>query len=192
MKHVKVILSGLLILTSVIAQAKVAVAIMDVQRIILSVPEGKEAREKLEKMVREKEEVFKKQREELKKMAQELDNPASLLSAEARTREAKELDQKKYESMRAEAQFQEQIKGQEMQATQKIAITASKLAHEIAKKENFDLIFEAGSSGLIYAKDPIDITTKIITLYKPQDLNLPSAGGGNGASASKNAHMPSK
>ncbi len=182
MKQVKGMLLGFLVLVSAVVQAELKVGVLDVQRVILTVEEGKQARQKLEKLVRDKEEEFKKQREQLKKQIQELDSPASLLSKEARMEKEKELEKKKYDLMSAQGQFQEQVKGQEMQATQKIAITASKLSHEIAKKENFDFIFEAGSSGLIYAKNPVDITPRVISAYKPQDLT-PPAGPGAGTTA---------
>ncbi len=213
MKKVNGILASLLFLFSHVTYARIKVGVLDVQRIILSVEEGKQARQKLEKKVTEKEVEFKKQHEvlkkmeeelqnpdtlftdELKKMGKELSNPASLLSEEARmkknkefeqkkyearVKKAKEFDQKRYESMRAEDQFKQQIKSEEMQATQKIAITASKISNEILKKEDFDLIFEAGSSGLISARDPIDITEKVIQVYKPQDLEAPRAASAPG------------
>src|SRR3989338_7266226 len=110
MKQANGMLFSILMVISAAVQAELKVGVLDVQRVILTVEEGKQARQKLEKLVRDKEEDFKKQREELKKQIQALDSPASLLSKEARIEKEKELEKKKYELMNSQGQFQEQIK----------------------------------------------------------------------------------
>jgi outer membrane protein len=211
MKKGKIILLGSLLTFPPLLWAKTGV--LDVQRVILSVPEGKEARAKLEKLAKEKEENIKKQRAELKKKDQELQQGAqefqkmdqelqqlgksTLLSEEAKEKKVaalqkkqqelqekqRDLHQKAKESNDAEEEFRASLKHEEIQATQKIAITASHIASEMGKKEDFDFVFEAGSSGLIYAKDPIDLTERVIQQYKPEALKPPVAGPGAASKA---------
>lgn len=142
--------------------------VIDMQAVILNVEEGKQARAELEKQIKEKEKDLLKKKEELDKMNQEWEKQAPLLNEQARMSKQKEF-QEKFMSLRNEEMgFQNEIKGKEQQATQKIAIAVSKLVNDIAKQKGLEVVFEANSAGLLYLKDPVDLTKETIAAFEAQ------------------------
>jgi outer membrane protein len=117
-------------------------AVVDMQAVILNVEEGKQARAELEKQIKAKE--------------------------KARLSKQKEF-QEKFMSLRSEEMsFQNEIKGKEQAATQKIAIAVSKLVNEMAKQRGLEMVFETNSAGLLYLKDPVDMTKDVIDAFEAQ------------------------
>ena len=147
------------------AGAGVKIGVVDMQRIILSVQEGKTARENLQKEIQAKEGELRKQKEELDKLNGEWKSQMALLSEDARLRKQTEFQEKFLKLRNEEMQFQQSIKQKEVQATQAIAVKVTKLANTIASKKKIDLVVEANSSGLMYARTPIDLTDEIIKIY---------------------------
>ena len=143
-------------------------AVVDMQSVILNVSEGKQAREKLEKEIKEKEGELTKAKEELDKMNNEWKSQAPLLSESARLKKQQEFQEKFVELRSREMDFQKEIKGKEQMATQKIAVAVTKLVNELAKSRGYEMVFETSSAGLLYLKDPYDLTKEVIESYEAQ------------------------
>ena len=88
---------------------------VDMQRIILTVEEGKEARAKLEIEIKAKESEFFKQKQELDKMNKDWKDQSPLLSEEARIRKQQEFQEKFVQLRNSEMEFQAEIKKKENQ-----------------------------------------------------------------------------
>lgn len=139
--------------------------IIDMQRIILNVNEGKEARATLEKEIKAKEESFHKKKEELDKLNKEWQEQAPLLSEQASKKKQQEFQEKFVELRNAEMAFQNEMKQKEGQATQRIAMNVTGLVDGFARAQNLDMVFEVNSSGLVYLKNPVDLTDRVIKKY---------------------------
>ena len=151
-------------------------AVVDMQSVILNVSEGKEAREKLEKEIKEKEKELTKAKEELDKMNGEWKTQAPLLSESARLKKQQEFQEKFVELRTREMDFQKEIKGKEQLATQKIAVTVTKLVNDMAKSRGYEMVFETSSAGLLYLKDPYDMTKEITDAYEAKSKKEKGAG----------------
>ena len=151
-------------------------AVVDMQSVILNVSEGKEAREMLEKEIKEKEGELSKSKEELDKMNNEWKSQAPLLSESARLKKQQEFQEKFVELRTREMDFQKEIKGKEQMATQKIAVTVTKLVNEIAKARGYEMVFETSSAGLLYLKDPSDLTKEVTDAYEAQSKKDKATG----------------
>jgi outer membrane protein len=136
--------------------------VLDMQAVILNVEEGKSARAKLEKEIKAKEAEFQKEKQALDKMNEEWKSQVAMLSEQARMEKQQEFQQKFMTLRNAEMAFQDEIKRKEQDATSAIAMKVAQLVDGMAAKENFDIVFERNSSGLLYLKDPIDITPRVI------------------------------
>lgn len=143
-------------------------AVVDMQAVILNVAEGKREREKLEKEIKDKEKELLKAKEELDKMNEEWKKQAPLLSESARMQKQQEFQEKFLKLREEEMNFQNEIKKKEQAATQKIAVNVSKMVNTIAAERGFEAVFESSSSGLIYLKDPVDLTKEITAAYEDQ------------------------
>lgn len=147
------------------ANANVKIGILDMQKVILNVEEGKKARASLETEIKSKEAYFMKLKQELEKMNKELQEQSALLSQQAR-QEKQNIFQEKFLKMRnEEMEFQNNIKKKEQEETQKIASKAASFSESLAKKHDLELVLEPHSSGLVYIKHPIDITDEVIKMF---------------------------
>jgi outer membrane protein len=63
-------------------------------------------------------------------------------------------------------EFQQEIKRKEQKATQSIAVKVAKIVEDMAKQKQFEVVFESNTAGILYVKDPVDITKEVITAYE--------------------------
>lgn len=168
-------LIALSLLSASVAHAEGKYAVVDMQNVILNVEEGKSARAGLEKEIKEKQQELGKRKEELDKMNEEWTKQAPLLNEQARMGKQKEFQEKFMGLRNDEMAFQDAIKKKEGQATQKIAIAVTKIVNDMAKAKGVDMVFETSSAGLIYLKDPIDLTKDVIKEFEAQSKKKPAA-----------------
>ena len=158
------LLTTLIVLEGQALMAKdISIGVVDIQRVILTVAEGKEAKVAIEKSMQEKQKEMAVQKEQFDKLEKESKDP--LLSNEAKARKQEELQKRYMEITQEKMRFDSEMKQKEMQTTQKIAMKVQELSNKIAKEQALDLVFEANSSGLLYAKNPVDLTPKVLELY---------------------------
>jgi outer membrane protein len=173
--------SGIILVGGLVAQTAAAEAgkfgIVDMQQVILSVEEGKVAREALEKEIKAKEAELLKQKEELDKMNKEWKDQGPLLSEEARMKKQQEFQEKFLALRNAEMEFQANIKRKEQKATQQIAVKVAQVVDSIAKGKKLAAVFEANSAGLLYLDAPVDLTQTVITEYGKQSVAKAPAKG---------------
>lgn len=143
-------------------------AVVDMQQVILNVSEGKQARANLEKEIKKKEKELLKRREELDQLNKEWKESAALLSEQARMKKQTEFQQKFMQLRNDEMNFQSEIKRREQRATQKIAVSVTKIVNKIAAERGFEMVFETSSAGLLYLKNPVDLTDEVIKVYEQQ------------------------
>ena len=166
-------LSGIITLaTCSNALASGGIGVIDMQKVILNVEEGKKARAELEKVIKSKEADFLKQKQELDRMNKEWQDQSALLSEEARMSKQREFQEKFMKMRNAEMAFQNEIKQKEQKATQEIAIKASKIVQGIAEKKKLQMVFETHSAGLVYVAKPVDLTDEVIAAYSKQGKTI--------------------
>ena len=145
--------------------------VVNMQSVILNVAEGKAARSELEKAIKAKEKDLKSKKEELDKLNNEWKNQAAILSEQARLQKQQEFQQKFIALRNEEMTFQKEIKRKEQTATQKIAMKVTKLVNELAAKRGFEMVFETSSAGLVYLKNPVDLTPEVTKMYEAQSAS---------------------
>jgi outer membrane protein len=149
--------------------------VINMQEIILNVADGKAARASLEKEIKEKEAYFLKQKQELDRLNEEWEKQSKLLSEEAKIEKQKEFQKKFMTQRNAEGEFQQQIKQKEMEATQKIAMKAAKIADELMNKNNLEIVYEANQAGIVAIRNAKDLTKEAIALYDADVSNKKEA-----------------
>ena len=139
--------------------------IVNMQKVILTVKEGLEARKKLEKEFKAKQEGLVQQKKELEQLNKQWQGQASLLSDKAKVEKQQEFQEKFMSFRNSEMQFQNELKQKEAQATQKIAGKAAVMTEKLAKTKGLKAVFESNSAGLIYLEKPVDLTDDLIKAY---------------------------
>lgn len=148
----------------VLAEKTRRYGVVDMQRVILSVDEGKQARQKLEKQIKAKEKLLRKSKQELDTLNKEWQSQAPLLNESAKIKKQQQFQEKFVSLRNKEMEFQAEIKRKEQQATKDIAVKIARLVEQMAVKMKLEVVFES-SSGLLYVKEPLDITDKVIDSY---------------------------
>ena len=140
--------------------------LINMQQVILTVEEGKAARSRLEKQIKSKETELLDQKKILDKMNKEWKSQAALLSESARMKKQQEFQEKFMALRNAEMTFQQEIKREEAKATQVIAVKVQKLVETMAKEKKLEMVFESNTSGLLFLKDPVDMTGDVIARFE--------------------------
>jgi outer membrane protein len=161
----KCALGILAVAASVDALAAGKYGIVDMQKIIMTVNDGKAARDELQKEINAKEKELENKKKELDKMNEEWKTQSALMSEDARMSKQKEFQEKFLGLRNEEMEFQGEIKRKEQKATQKIATKVASLVDGIAKEKKLEVVFEANSAGLLYVDGPVDLTDQVITAY---------------------------
>lgn len=159
--------------TKVLAASEFRLGLVDIQRAIDSVDEGKAKKEALEKEFKPKGDQFKEKEEKLKKMKEEIDNlqvkeASNLLKGPEveRLRSLKQTFEKQYmEYMQGRQQTEQDAYEKQRKATDEILNKIQDVVKEVGREGSFTLILDKTHSGLIYASDPTELTEKVIQKY---------------------------
>ncbi len=139
--------------------------VVDMQQVILAVEEGKQARHELEREIKAKEKLLKQSREDLEKLNKELQAQSALLSDTAKLKKQQKFQEKFLSLRNAEMEFQVNIKRKEQQAAKEIANKVSQLVEKLARELRLAAVFETSSAGLLYVRNPINLTAQVIAAY---------------------------
>ncbi len=161
----KYLLMALSVLVTVSVMGANKFAVVDMQRVILEVNQGKKAmsslkaeKAKKEKEMNAKKQDFMKQQKELEEM---MKNPAAdRAKAEAKYKALAQT----YQMLQMQAQkIQQELMKKEQAAAKKILEKAQVVLAKIVKKEKFTMVFN--KAALLYAPPASDITNQLIREY---------------------------
>jgi len=153
-----------------IPNSALKIGVVDLQRALNSVEEGKTARDKFKKDLDLSQKEIDKRKGELEGLRKELEDmqtkaQSGLLKPEAleQARKKQADFQKKVEDYTAWVdKTQGDLAKKEQDATQGILARLKPMVDDVGRKEAFTMIFERNQSGLIYASSYTDVTEKVI------------------------------
>lgn len=160
----KIILMLTLIL-SFSAFAEVKVAIVNIQKVITSIKEGKGVMKSLEKSFKTKQAELKKEEDGIKKLQKDYQKQSLVLSDKAKAKKEGEIRQKIQALQQKTMKYQKEIQKMEAQMKKPILEKLKPVIDEVSKSEKVAMTFEITSSPLVYAQDKVDITEKVIKAY---------------------------
>ncbi|HUB07403.1 MAG TPA: OmpH family outer membrane protein [Myxococcales bacterium] len=160
------------------AVAETKVAVVDLQRALNEVADGRAAKAKLKKEFDVRQKELDDKQEELKKMQADLQAKGDAMSEDARHKAQQDMDQKLMDVSRLYAQLQKELTQKEHDATKGIFAKMVTIVKGIAEKEGVAMVFEKTDSGLFYAQPSLDLTNELIRTY-----NAGSNKGADSASA---------
>jgi outer membrane protein len=142
------------------------IAVVDFQRAINEVQEGKSAKTKLDKLYEQKQQQLKQMEQKLQTDYMAYEQQKALLADSVR-------QQKEQELMMAQQQLQQMAMQAETDMQQNYAAEMEELvtkmkgiAEVLGKEKQLDLILETTESGLVYKADNIeDLTDEVIKRY---------------------------
>jgi len=154
-------------------QPEFRMAVVDFQKALNSVEEGKRAMKAIEEEGKKKEASLKKRQEELEKLQTQLEEfqrnaSTGMMSPDAmeKGRRVQEEFRQKYEAYTRELQEAEQtMQRKEIEARRGIIGRLRDVVNDMGRSGTYTLIVEANESGLLYASSYTDLTERVIQEY---------------------------
>lgn len=150
---------------SQVALAKVTVGVVDIQRIITSVKEGKGVMDTLKKSFDEKKKKLEKEENGIKKLQESFQKQSLVLSDDVKNKKAQEIQQKIMTLRQKTMDYQKDIQKQEADLKKPILEKLKDIIESVSKSEEVDFTVEISSSPLVYAQSKKDLTESVIKAY---------------------------
>jgi outer membrane protein len=151
--------------TNMAVADELRIGVVDLQKALQSVDEGKKAKSSLEKEFNEKKKKIEDEEKALQAATEEFRKKSAVLSEDARNRKQAELQERiaKYREMFGKAQFD--IQNRERELTEPIINKLRETVKKIAEGENYTIVLERNENAVIYHLSKDDLTDKVISAY---------------------------
>lgn len=162
-----------LALAPAMGRAEQKLGVVDLQRALNEVDEGKAAKALLKKDFDEKQRQLDVKKSEFDKLQADLEKQAVVMSESARKERATDLDRRARELQGLFVNLQKDLSERERDATKGIFERMANLVKEIAEADGFTMVLEKGA-GVVYAPSSLDLTDELIRKYNARH---PPVGG---------------
>ncbi len=158
---------------------KLKIGVVDVQAAILQTDEGKAEKAVMEKDFEEKRKNILAQQNDLKKLEEEFQAQQSILSDSDKQAKQKEFQAKLQKMQSSQISFEQEIRQKELKASQQIFQNMIGIIREISEPEDYDAVFDRGAGVVLYAKNAVDLTPKVVASYNKKFKVKAKAKGTN-------------
>jgi len=155
----------LLVLFSFSAWGNILVGKVDMQKVLLTVAEGKKVRSKLEKAFNSKKDILKKEEDKIRKAQEDYQKQNMVLSEKAKGKKQAEMQNMVMALQNKTLEFQKEIQEMENTLKRPMIDKIREIVVDISKKKNVTMTFEISSAPIVYAKEELDITDEVIEAY---------------------------
>ncbi len=144
------------------ALAENKIGIVEVQRILESSEPGKQALGQLTLRFEEMREELEEDRAEVESLREELQKQSMVLSQEAQQDMEAELRQKMQQFQQKYQSYQSRMQQEEQELSDPIIDLLFEIIDDFAENKDLDMILDAQGSGIIYAKDAMNVTDELM------------------------------
>jgi len=155
----------LCLLVSFSAFAETKIAVVNIQKIITSIKEGKTVMKQLEKAFKKKQKELKAEEGTIKKLQKDYQKQSLVLSDKAKLKKETEIRSKIQALQKKTMDYQKGIQKQEAQLKKPILEKLKPVIDQVSKAEKVAMTFEVTASPLVYAESKVDITDAVIKAY---------------------------
>lgn len=148
-----------------VATAQEKIGLVDLQKALNEVEEGKAAKARLKGEFDLKQKTLDALQNDLKAMKDNLEKQKLVLSQDALKQKELEYRDKFVELQKKLAEFRGELQQKEAQYTGDIIIALKQLVSELGARDKYTLVFEKGQDVVLYAPTASDLTPALIQLY---------------------------
>ncbi|MGE3609911.1 MAG: OmpH family outer membrane protein [Bacteriovoracaceae bacterium] len=161
----KLILACLIMTFSFSSFAEVLVGLVDIQRIITSVKEGKNVQKTLEKSFNDKKAILKKDEDKIKKAQEDYKKQSMVLAEQARMNKEREIQEMMMGLQNKTMEFQRDIQKMEQDMKKPLLEKLRPIIDEVSKANKVAMTFELSAAPIVYAESKIDLSDEVIKAY---------------------------
>ena len=147
------------------ANASVLIGLVDVQKIITSIKEGKSVQKKLEKAFNDKKAVLKKEEDKIKKAQENYKKQSMVLADAARATKERELQEMVMTLQNKTMEYQKEIQKMEQDLKKPILERLRPIIDEVSKSNQVAMTFELSAAPIVYAETKKDLSDEVIKAY---------------------------
>lgn len=160
------ILFCLVTIFSSMAGAEYNIAVVDIEFALRTTSDGRLAEEKLKREFGLLEKKMKEREYSLMKKVKDFEKKAMLLSETKRAQQQKEIQKLSINFQKDVQEFQTSLQRRQMEATKPIIDKIEEQIAIIAKEKGYDLVLNKSVNSVVWAKDNVDITKRVIKMYE--------------------------
>lgn len=146
-----------------LAQERIKIGFIDIQRIIAESQAGKKAKDRFQAQVKKAETDVQKERQDLERLKGDLDKKGPLLKEEERRNLEADFQKRSVSLQRTMGDYQQDLQRKNNEMMAEILKELEQVVTEIGKAEKFTLILER--SQILYSDQATDITSRVIEVY---------------------------
>lgn len=147
-----------------VAAAEQRIAVVDLQKAINEVQDGKTAKAQLEGMMGQKRAALEAMEADLKQRIEAYEKQAMVLSDAARQAKEQELGQAQMTFQQTYMQTQQEIQMAEMQLMDDLIGKLRPVCEKVAKEKGYSMVLES-NTGVVWSDSAVDITALVIARY---------------------------
>ena len=161
----KSLIIALVMTLSAPAMAKVTVGTVDIQRILITIKEGKAVRAKLETAFKKKQKILKSSELGFKKKTEDFQKQRLVLNEKKRVEKEKALQKELYDLEQKRGKFQKEIQDMEARLKKPILEKVRAIIKTVSEKSGVEMTFEVSTAPIVYAKNQKDLSADVIKAY---------------------------
>ncbi len=147
------------------AFAAVTIGKVDVQKVLITVNQGVAVRDQLKKSFDEKQAVLKKEEEAIKKLQDDYSKKAAVINDKEKSKKEREIQDKIIAIQQKTAGYQKEIQDMEQKLKTPILERVKTVVDEVSKAADVDLVYEAATAPILFAKSEKDLTDDVVKAY---------------------------
>jgi len=156
-------ISCLLLSFGAAAAGSIKIGFIDTARVLDESPQAEAARKRIEKEFAPRDKEIVDAQKEVVKMEERMSRDGAIMSDSERRKMERDVLTRKRDLKRASEEAREDFNIRRNEEFDKIRRLVRQVIVDIAQKQKFDLILEAG---VVYASDQINITTQVVEQLK--------------------------
>ena len=161
----KLTLALTLLVFSLNSFSAVVVGLVDIQKVITSIKEGKGVQKTLEKAFNEKKAVLKKDEDKIKKAQEDYKKQSMVLAEAARMSKERDMQEMMMKLQSKTMEYQKDIQKMEQDLKKPILEKLRPIIDEVSKSAAVAMTFELSAAPIVYAEAKKDITDDVIKAY---------------------------
>ncbi len=154
----------LISLTNII-QAKVLIGQVNVQQVLLKVKQGVKVQNELKSFFEKKNIEIKKEEDAIRKSQEDFQKQSAVMNDIAKNKKREEIQKKMFELQEKTANYQKEINELEQQKKGPILKQLKEVIEKVSADNQVDMTVEISTTPLLYAKESLELTEKVIQAY---------------------------
>lgn len=161
-----------------LAQDRVKIGYVDIQRVIAESKAGKNAKERFQAQVKKAEADVQRERQDLERIRADLDKKGPLLKDEERRNLEADFQKRSVTLQRTMGDYQQDLRQRESEMMGVILKDLEGVVAELGKAEKYTIILER--SQVLFSDSAADITAKVIEAYNSRGPAKPAPTASKG------------